>query len=286
MKSELPPLRMIVGRGTLTCADEYSEERLDTYRLNSVVDCDVSQEIYPKLLRKYWAILGRVVETCPTKWNTAKEASDAFKYAFGITEKTILLDGTVRTYPGSITSMENPEFEDYFDGVMALLHRMTGVDPLTLWKVSADTGDRPAESEASVPHDAAEEGDGGDDHSPAVADTRTINERRDEFGLPPVEEGAPVTREPDERRMVENDPMNTNALQDEAVKQLIDLAASTTATPKEKMQDLENLRQAWTEYLAGHPVFVNQCFATAAKVIRGELQPEPARRYLWSIREK
>lgn len=286
MKSELPPLRMIVGRGTLTCADEYSEERLDTYRLNSVVDCDVSQEIYPKLLRKYWAILGRVVETCPTKWNTAKEASDAFKYAFGITEKTILLDGTVRTYPGSITTMENPEFEDYFDGVMALLHRMTGVDPLTLWKVSADTGDKPTGTEASDPlPDAVGEGDGGSVPA-AVADTRTINERRDEFGLAPVKEGPAVAREPDERAMVENDPMSTDALQDEAVKQLIDLAASTTATAKEKMQDLENLRAAWTDYLRGHPVFVQQCFTTAAKVIRGELQPEPARRYLWSIREK
>lgn len=137
-RKDTPIFRMVVERGALVPADAYTQERLDTYRINSVVNVRMTQDIDPPLMRKYWSILSLAVKQCRTPWHSSDEASDAIKRAFGVVRRQRSASGAEVEEIGSLTDLEGPAFEDFFEGAMALLYRITGVDPETLWKETPD----------------------------------------------------------------------------------------------------------------------------------------------------
>jgi hypothetical protein len=161
LKSEQPTFTMRVRPNALVPADAYGEERLDTYRHDSLVEVTMRQDKSPKLLKKYWAILALAVRDCKTPWKRADEANRALKRAFGIMRTGHLTDGREIEEVGSLTQLEGPDFELFFEGAMALLYRITGVDPDTLWKESAGPAlEVEYESSAAAPSLPADEGDG------------------------------------------------------------------------------------------------------------------------------
>lgn len=137
-RKDTPIFRMVVEQGALVPADAYTQERLDTYRINSVVNVRMTQDIDPPLMRKYWSILSLAVKQCRTPWHSSDEASDAIKRAFGVVRRQRSASGAEVEEIGSLTDLEGPAFEDFFEGAMALLYRITGVDPETLWKETPD----------------------------------------------------------------------------------------------------------------------------------------------------
>lgn len=182
LKSEQPTFTMRVKPNALVPADAYGEERLDTYRHESLVEVRMNQEKSPKLLKKYWAILALVIRDCKTPWKRTDEANRALKRAFGIMRTGHLTDGREIEEVGSLTQLEGPDFELFFEGAMALLYRITGVDPDTLWKESAgpkieaeyEDQETPAtttpsnvagEAPSGLPSGSADVGDGS--HPPA-----------------------------------------------------------------------------------------------------------------------
>jgi hypothetical protein len=101
-----------------------------------------AQSSNPDLLRKFWAILSKVVETCNTPWEDKEEAADALKLALGITDVGSTVNGQMFVRPGSIAfnSMDEARFRKFFEDSMHILCRITGVDVEELGREAADTG--------------------------------------------------------------------------------------------------------------------------------------------------
>jgi hypothetical protein len=249
-KTEFPPLRMIVGAGKLTPADAYSEERLDSFRQGMEMHWQPVTNPQSKLRKKYWAILTRVVKDCPSPWEDVENASNELKRVLGIVRTGYQINGVEISYPRSLNEIEEPEFEAFFENAMAVLYRITGVDPETLLRESADPGNDPQQSESPGEPPSAGEGSDG-------------------APLPP----ATVAAAPSP---------NAEAIKAEAINKLLQLAGDKDLTVSERLENLANLKPVWADQLPAD--FVAACFETAAKVIKGELQADAAKRYLFSLR--
>lgn len=142
-KHNQAPLRMVVEGNRLSPASAFDQERLDSYTRGSVIEVYFWQGRNGALSRKYWSILSRAVKDCPTQWQSADEANDALKLALGITDIGKTVNGQWFIRPGSISfaSMDEAKFREFFESAMAMLQKITGVDPLTLGKEAADTGE-------------------------------------------------------------------------------------------------------------------------------------------------
>lgn len=144
-KANQAPIRVIVEGGRLTPASAYDQEQLQQYQNGAVLEITLWQGRNQKLLRKFFAILGKVVDDCPTPWKTKDQAADALKMACGITDYGKSVNGQFFIRPGSISfaNMDEAKFQKFFDLAIAVLHKLTGVDPLTLGKEADDTGPEP-----------------------------------------------------------------------------------------------------------------------------------------------
>lgn len=176
-KSDAPALRLKVENLRLAPASPYDQERIASYRNGSEVYAVIKQPKNEKLNRKFHAVLARVISDCDTPWKTVDEAKDSLKVALGVTRQVSTIGGDIRRYPGSLADLDDPEFVDFYEGAMAILHKMTGVDPETLGKESADTGDeeqnslpdrlQPGMEEAATEAAAAEDGGESADGPPS-----------------------------------------------------------------------------------------------------------------------
>lgn len=145
-KHEAPPFRMVIERGKLVPATAYDAERLDTYRSGSTVRVRFVEERDRWGIRKWWAVVNRAVKECPTPWQTAAEASEAIKLALGIVNLTKTVGGEFMAYPKSLTELTDPELEDAVEQMLAVMTRVTGIDPDDWRKHIADIGkDEPSE---------------------------------------------------------------------------------------------------------------------------------------------
>lgn len=140
MKSEHPPFHMIVRPTGLSPASGYDEERLNSFKNGTEVSVTITRSTVSPKRRKYWAILHLVVKRCRTPWTNIDEASEYLKSSLGIVNLGKTPSDKIMRYPRSLTDLGEPEFEDFYEGAMALLYRITGVDPETLRRESADPG--------------------------------------------------------------------------------------------------------------------------------------------------
>lgn len=135
-KHDMPSLQFVVDGGRLVPAGPYEAEVLATYSRGAQLTVTLHQKRSLPLLKKYFAVLRDVVENCNTPWNSTEEASDALKLALGITDIGKTVSGQWFIRPGSISfnSMDQAAFRDFFDKAMAVLARVTGIDPEELSK--------------------------------------------------------------------------------------------------------------------------------------------------------
>lgn len=169
-KSDRPHLRMRVEQGGLRPATAYDQEVIDTYRLGSIVSCRFVQERNGKLQRKFFAIVRQVIATCPTPWTKIDQAVEALKLSLGYINLGKTITGNFMQYPRSITEMDGPEFQEFYEQALGLLEKITGVNPLTLHVESADVGTDEINESPDV--DAITSGDKGgavDSHPPSGA---------------------------------------------------------------------------------------------------------------------
>ncbi|WPZ13209.1 hypothetical protein T8J41_13695 [Nitratireductor rhodophyticola] len=175
-KSDTPPFRMIVEKGPrLAPATSGDAERLDTWRAGSQVNVTFVRDGSRPMERKWWAILGLVVDRCNVPWSAKEQASEAVKLSLGIVHYGKTVNGNFMQWPKSLTELSDPELDEAVRDMMDLLHRMTGVDPETLKKEAK------VEEEHSSPAESPT-GDGSGslaaspserstaDNSPATAD--------------------------------------------------------------------------------------------------------------------
>ena len=316
MKAEHPPFRMIVRAGKLVPASGYDEERLATFALESEITCTIVRDANPKLAR-YWMLLNLAVKQCPTPWKTTAEAHGYLKLTLGVVSPIQTPHGDIWKEPRSLSDLEPGEFDEFFEGAMALLWHITGVDPETLQKEAAGDGGKKSLADPQAPRLAGDKGGGTrppDSRAAADPNSETVQqgvpnriaadfEDEDSLagyaagddeggggaagisatGMPPADQYAP----PDERAMLDNDGqrMSTTALKAEAIAKLVALATDATLTIDERRLSLAQNRQGWIDTLPGHPEFVRTAFQTADKIIKGELAADSAKRYLFSLKD-
>ena len=166
-KHEAPALKMQIENGRLVPVAQWDQERIMSYRNGSVVSVRVTQEKNRKLERKYWAILHEVVDKCGIRQRTAEDLHKAIRLKLGVVDAYWTLDGKLRVDVKSTVGMEEPEYRQFFEDAMALLHKETGIDPLTLQSESADVGDEDNPQSSELP--SSDEGSGEAAPSPSTA---------------------------------------------------------------------------------------------------------------------
>lgn len=267
MKHELPPFRMIVGAGKLTPADPYTAERLDTYRNGAEMLFQPVVDSQSPLRKKYWAILGRVVRDCPSPWKNVRSASNALKISLGEVDQGATISGAPVFYPKSLNDIEEPDFEDFFTGAMLILHRVTGVDPETLWKESTGSGND-KESSARAPRRADV---GIDDSPPPVVDAAPV----------PV---ASVAEQIADRPGGSNPPPGRlDELKAEAITKILHYATDPSLKAETLLDNLIGVQTGWLVHMPNHSTFIKTACQTAARVIRGEITVDEARKYLMTL---
>jgi hypothetical protein len=171
MKHEAPALRMRVEQGQLVPTSAWDAERVDSYRNGSIVHAHITQEKNRKLERKYWAILGEVIKSCPVRQRDKEALHKAIRLKLGVVDAYFTFGGVLKVEVKSTSTMDDPEYQRFYEDAMALLHQETGVDPEQLSANSPDVGEDEHEpSEATSPaEDAGSDGDAPRPSTPDVA---------------------------------------------------------------------------------------------------------------------
>lgn len=261
-----PPFRMTIQNGRLVPAQAWDEERLLTYRNGSSVNVIITQEKNRKLERKYWAILHRVVKTCPVHQKTAEALHKAIRLKLGIVESFTTLGGAIKVELRSTSGMEDQEYSAFFEEAMDLLSAETGVDVQTLTAESSDVGDdEPASDHPPSPSETA--GSASDNPtSPGLSDDATDPAEPVEAGAEGQEQSEPAPASEDSRAA--------------CIKAFMRTATDKDLSIADRRDILEQTKDWWKEKLPADHDFVRACLTTADKVAKGELQEGPARKYL------
>lgn len=188
-KHEAPPFNMVIEAGRLIPATPYDAERLDSYRRGTRVKVRFTEEKDRVLVRKWWAIVGKAVKECNTPWKTRDEASEAIKLALGIVNLAKTVSGAFMHYPKSLTELTDPELQEAVEQMMALIHRITGVDPDEWRKEVGDLGrdDEPNIEPSETPHAS----DAGNDAAP----NGVVSDHSAQAATEPGDSSSPPTAE-------------------------------------------------------------------------------------------
>ena len=184
-----PPFKMRVDGLHLVPATAWDAERLSTYRNKSEVNVVITQEVASWRRRKYWAVLGMVVKTCPVQQKTATDLHRAVRLKLGIVDSFVTLSGAVKVELRSTSTMDEQEFEAFYHEAMELLSEVTGVDVETLRKESADVGHDEEQDQPDGPqaHDPADSGEAPCKSGPAASnpESAAADPSPEEAGPPP-----------------------------------------------------------------------------------------------------
>lgn len=282
-KSDTPPFQMVIEKGPrLAPATASDAERLDTWRVGSKVNVSFVRNGSRVMERKWWAVLGLVVDRCNVPWTTKEQASEAIKLALDITNMTKTVGGAWMLYPKSLTELDDAELDKAVSRMMDLITEMTGIDPETLRRETADVG----RDETEQPEDQAlppASGSGSseaeiisDTPSPAAADQSVSGGPEGDGGEP--DDGDLPSPDP-------RDPLVILNLKAEAVAKFLDLATDTKLCPdpKDRRGALVMAAKAWKVEMPHHHDFLKTCFLTAEKVIKEEVPADQAREYLQGL---
>jgi hypothetical protein len=203
MKHEAPPLRMKVLNGTLLPTSAWDQERIDTYRNGSILNVHITQEKNRKLERKYWAILGEVIKSCPVKQRDKEALHKAIRLKLGVVDAYFTFSGQLKVEVKSTSTMDDPEYQRFYEDAMALLHEETGVDPEQLAANSPDVGEDEQETPVgSTPAD----GEGSDGNQAPTPEAVAADEPADAADQ---EAGGPEADHPDTAAPASN-PLSTD----------------------------------------------------------------------------
>ncbi|WP_306049287.1 hypothetical protein [Oceaniradius stylonematis] len=252
-KTDQPPFRMRIENGHLVPATPYDAERLSTFRSSRELLVYPTQQPNRKLVQKWFAVIGKAVSECPTPWHSKDQASDAIKLALGHGTPIKTVGGNWVQVPKSLNELNDAELSDLFDRAMALLERITGVDPLTLGAeaTSVDAPDDHHEEQNSDAPPPASDGEAKPDAADASNEGGEVT--------PPA---SPPSPDP---KMIE------------CCKKLLDIAKDETMTPQVRRGVLAEAKDDWKAHLPkGQHEQLKSIFQSADAVIRGDTSHESA----------
>jgi hypothetical protein len=300
-KSDFPPFVMTVERGPrLVPATASDAERLSTWRTGSQVNVQFVRNGSRVMERKWWAVLGLVVDRCNVPWKTKEQASEAVKLALGIVNLTKTVAGAWMQYPKSLTELDDPELDAAVRDMMDLVQQMTGIDPETLRRETADVGEdehepasasSPSESSAvesmgnpAVPSgDHASRSDGAVSPLPdPVAASLSADEAEQPAHAAAPEAGADGSEERAEPGSASAPALSAKDRAD-IIKRYLGLATDTANVPdeRERYGRLATIAEDEVGAIGDHAKpFILNVLARCKSVIKGELTAAKAREFL------
>lgn len=283
-QSELPPIRMVRKGMSLVPADAFSEEMLDAIRTNAPIDVSWTYELTNPKRKKFWAVLNNVIKNCRTPWTNSKAAADSLKHHLGVIDQFATMRGDPVKYPGSTLDLTDEEFDVFYEGAMATLHRITGIDPEGLRRSSAKVqGEREDGWQAQERRDHEQAATDNVDTAPMTVEQ---------------EEPEPGSHEPDEREMVNAAEPAPSKMKDSTLTKapvfdpgiIVDLLiAKATMTPGTVDERRAAVRKAGEEEMAKWPAqhgFIGTAIHHCDRVAKGDLRAGSASPYLKSIAPK
>jgi hypothetical protein len=311
-KSDSPALRLVVERGPkLAPASAFDAERLDTFKVGRVLRFTPVEEADRKDIRRWWAILNRAVKDTKTPWRTATQASEAIKLALGIVEYGKTVGGQFMQWPKSLKELDDEELAEAVRDMAALLHKMTGVDPLEWSKEAADVGQDETEQPEAPVNPASGSGSGEVssppcDPAPEQSETAPPAGERIQSAQDGAMEPASATSQPEVdagshqspaadlkedgaepgESSVEGDAPSSDLdpvkrmLMEECIDNMLRDAFSEPAI--ERPAKVDKLERVFLEpqNLGSHPIFVKLCAETARRIIGKPQERGRAREYL------
>lgn len=246
---DAPALRMRVTPRGLEPVTAYDAERLGSYRNGSEMWVHPTQEINVAL-RKFWAVLGKVVRDCQTPWKNTTQAADSLKLSLGHTHQFKDQAGRWRQAPRSLTEFSLPEMEEFNLKVWEVLEAVTGVDPLTMQAEApmSDAPQTPLEPEPSM-----------------GAEADSMDGKPD----PEAKDPAPVTNQPD--------PEEIKPLIRECATKFWANARDLALTAVERRGAMELMLPSWKAALPTRLDTVRNLMITADRVITEKITAEAGR---------
>lgn len=299
-KREAPAMKLTIENGRLVPASAWDQERLLTYRNHSTINAYITQDKMRKRERQYWAILDLVIKTCGVAQRTSEDLHDHIKLKLGFVNAKFDDNGKLKVTLKSTKLMEDQEYEGFFKEAMGFLFDMTGVDPMTLKKESADVGEDESEPSDAAPP-SSDVGRDAANPSAAVAATNlpeTANENGPETGAATsivseaiVQGGIPVGANASHSGVTspggENPapyptlPLVDRQAEHECIAKMMATALDKTITPKEAAEILADGADMWLGlFTDDRKPFVTAVFQTCKKVLRNELPADKAKEYL------
>ena len=171
--------------------------------------------------------------------------------------------------------------------MMDLITKMTGIDPETLRRESADVG-RDETEQPEIASPAGETIQPGQDEAmdsaPATEDPSVGAESHQSASGGPDEDGAEpggASAGDDAPSSDPRDPKVILNLKAEAVAKFLELATNKDLPdPRDRREVLVKAKEAWKRELPHHHDFLKACVTTADAVIKGQMPADKARQYL------
>lgn len=272
-KSDAPALRLVVEPGPkLVPASAFDAERLDSFKIGRVLRFTPVEEADRKDIRRWWAILNRAVKDTKTPWRSATQASEAIKLALGIVEYGKTVSGQFMQWPKSLKELDDDELAEAIRDMAALIHKMTGVDPLDWRKEAADVGQD--EHETSSGDDMASGEESGESVPVDPAQQEPASGGPAEGGANPGKAQTTSADAPPSNRWIQN-------LKAECVEKFLAVVSDKSVPdPKDRRGILEKTKNVWKDELKEHHDFVRACFETCDKVVKDEMTVAKAKTYL------
>lgn len=282
MKGDTPPLQMDIVDGRMVPASAWDAERLSTYRprldgrgnlIAPRVNVFITQETPSWARRRYWAILGVVVKTCPLppRVRTAQDLHDAVRKQIGFVDSHSSDGHTLTVKLRSTSKLDDQEFEAYAAEAYAELSEMTGVDVMTLGKEAPDVG----RDEQEIASPAGETIQSAQDEAMEPAS---------ETSQPEVDAGSHQSSAADQEGGAETSDAPSSELiekMQECLRKFIGVVTDKAVPDKKDRQDiLVMTKNNWKDALPTRPEFVKACTTQMNKVLKDEVTVDQARAYL------
>jgi hypothetical protein len=268
MRGDSPPFKMKVVGDKLAPATAWDSERLASYRSGAEVSVVITQEVASWARRRYWAILGVVVKTCPVppRVRTAQDLHDAIRKQIGFVDSHTSDGQRLTVKLRSTSKLDDQQFEAFAAEAYAELTAMTGVDVLTLGREAPDVGpqyEQPDDRGASVT------GSGSGEASQGTA---------------PDDSAAADLKDAGDQGIASDQPASDAhiiAVKKEMIAKALYLAHDKTLPdPTHRREALAMAKDSWKETLPDHLEFVRAVFVNTDAVIRGKQPTEKVREYL------
>ena len=158
--SDAPPIAMRFENGRLVPLSAFDDERLSSYSKRPVLFFHIEAAPHPAR-RKLEAIIAKVIKMGNTPFTTRDAMLDVLKLELMCVTVTKRA-GKTNVEPASLSSLDDEDFLEFYEGAMAKIQLWTGLDPETLGREATETGNYDYQTSSALHPSPGADGQGDD----------------------------------------------------------------------------------------------------------------------------